>query len=440
MDRLLRASAPDVLTEELSGCIDAEQLAAWADGGLDASAARIVETHLASCASCQAMAAAFARVAPPAAVPSRGAWAWRWIVPIAATAAAAGLAIWVLAPRPSVEPAASVERTMAQNEIAPVTPPPAAPALEPAAPAASMPPARSMGKVVAPTATPRNRDASTSTPPPAASSGSLRQDVDRPVRQNAAEIRPEPPPPMPPAAELRQADAAGRTLRAEPPPRMRSAAASAPVVTPSAAPVAIEAPPAPPAAATRPQETVDVTATAPLIQAQSGERGFTVSTTQAENLPITRGSVTRLPANTAGTSVVAEFAVPNVMMNGVSAIDVGGAMVDTRAAAAATASRWRVLASGEVQRSATNDGPWQAVTIDPAVHITTGVAPLPSVCWLIGRSGVVLRTSDAQHFARVPFPETVDLVLIRTTNGASATVTAADGRMWTTTDEGKTWR
>jgi hypothetical protein len=419
MDRLLRASAPDVLTEELSGCIDAEQLAAWADGGLDASAARIVETHLASCASCQAMAAAFARVAPPAAVPSRGAWAWRWIVPIAATAAAAGLAIWVLAPRPSVEPAASVERTMAQNEIAPVTPPPAAPALEPAAPAASMPPARSMGKVVAPTATPRNRDASTSTPPPAASSGSLRQDVDRPVRQNAAEIRPEPPPPMPPAPELRQADAAGRTLRAEPPPR----------------PVA-----APEPAATRPQETVDVTATAPLIQAQSGERGFTVSTTQAENLPITRGSVTRLPANTAGTSVVAEFAVPNVMMNGVSAIDVGGAMVDTRAAAAAAASRWRVLASGEVQRSATNDGPWQAVTIDPAVHITTGVAPLPSVCWLIGRSGVVLRTSDAQHFARVPFPETVDLVLIRTTNGASATVTAADGRMWTTTDEGKTWR
>jgi photosystem II stability/assembly factor-like uncharacterized protein len=108
--------------------------------------------------------------------------------------------------------------------------------------------------------------------------------------------------------------------------------------------------------------------------------------------------------------------------------------------AAATASRWRVLASGEVQRSATNDGPWQAVAIDPAVHITTGAAPLPSVCWLIGRGGVVLRTSDAQHFARVPFPEAVDLVLIRAPNGASATVTAADGRMWTTTDEGKTWR
>jgi hypothetical protein len=405
MDRLLRASAPDGLAGEPDGCVDAEQLAAWADGGLDVSAARIVETHLAACASCQAMAAAFARVAPPAAVPPRRAWAWRWIVPIAATAAAAGLAIWVLAPQSPIEPAASVERTMAQNEIAPVAAPPAAPALEPAAPAASAPPVRSMGKVVAPTATPRDRDASTSTRPPAA---------------------------------LRRADEAGRTLRAEPPPPPRPAAAPAPPA-PSAA--LIEAPSAlPDAAPPQEKETIDVTAAAPLIQAQSEERSSVVSTTQAESLRVSRGSFAGRQALAAGTSVVAEFAVPNIMMDGVSAIDVGGAMVDTRAVAAATASRWRVLASGEVQRSATSDGPWQAVAIDPAVHITTGAAPLPSVCWLIGRGGVVLRTSDAQHFARVPFPEAVDLVLIRAPNGASATVTAADGRMWTTTDEGKTWR
>lgn len=428
MDRLLRASAPDVLTGEPAGCVDAELLAAWADGGLDAAAARIVETHLASCASCQAMAAAFARVTPPAAVPSRGAWAWRWVVPIAATAAAAGLAIWVLVPRPPVEPAASVERTMAQNEIAPpATVAPAAPALasEPAAP-----PRGGADKAIA-SATPQNRDAAVSAPSSSAPAGSLRQRLERPApaRQNAAEMRPEPPPPMPPAAVPLQPDAVGRTLRAEPPPPTRPAAASAPAAPPRTAP----------APAASPQETINVTATAPLIQAQSGERSLTVSATQVENLPIAHGSFASLSADVT-KRVVAEFGVPNVMMDGVSAIDVGGAMVDTLATATATASRWRVFAGGEVQRSATTNGPWEAVTIDSAVHITTGVAPLPSVCWLIGRAGVVLRTSDAQHFERVPFPATVDLVLIRAQNGASATVTAADGRIWTTTDEGKTWR
>jgi hypothetical protein len=399
MDRLLRTAGPEVLAGEPGGCIDAEQLAAWADGGLDTAAARIVETHLASCTACRAMAASFARTVPAAVVPHRGMWPWRWIVPIAATTAAAGLTIWVLVPRMSVSPAA--EQTMARNESAPAAPAPAPLAPESAVSAttgriAPAPPADAMRKTSSPEATARRDVATASTGAPV---GSLRQDVDRPMRQAAAEIRPEPPP-----------------------------RPSSPTTAPAA----------PPAAAA-PRETLDAQADAPLIQAQSGERRFTVSTTQAENLSAEHSSFAALSA-LAPNSVAAEFSVPKIMMDGVSAIDVGGAVVDPRAAATATASRWRVLANGTVQRSVTNDGPWEAVTIDPAAHVTTGVAPLPSVCWLIGRGGVVLRTSDAQHFERMPFPATVDLVLIRAQNGASATVTAADGRMWTTTDEGKTWK
>jgi hypothetical protein len=260
-----------------------------------------------------------------------------------------------------------------------------------------------MRKVSSPEATARRDVATSSTGAPV---GSLRQDVDRPMRQAAVEIRPEPPP--------------------------ASVAAAAP------APTAV-APPAAPAPNASSPETMNVRATAPLIQAQSGERSFAVSTTQAENLSVERSSFAGVSA-LAPSSVVSEFSVPKIMMDGISAIDVGGAIVDTRATATATASRWRVLANGTVQRSATDDGPWEAVTIDPAAHIMTGVAPLPSVCWLVGRGGVVLRTSDAQHFARVPFPATVDLVIIRAQDGTSATITAADGRMWSTTDEGKTWR
>src|SRR5215831_10941918 len=41
-------------------------------------------------------------------------------------------------------------------------------------------------------------------------------------------------------------------------------------------------------------ETVMVTADSPLVQAQSGERSFAVSTTQVENLPIIHGNFTSL--------------------------------------------------------------------------------------------------------------------------------------------------
>jgi hypothetical protein len=343
------------------------------------------------------MAAAFARVVPPAAVSARSMWTWRWIVPIAATAAAAMLAIWVLVPRAPAVPAA--ERTMAENEIAPAPAPraPESAASATTAPATPAPPADAMRMASAPAATAPRDVAPASTGAPV---GSLRQDVDRPMRQAAVEIRPEPPP--------------------------ASVAAAAP------APTAV-APPAAPAPNASSPETMNVRATAPLIQAQSGERSFAVPAGDG-GTPSSRGTFHSFSASDS----VVEFSVPKIMRDGVSAIDVGGAMVDTRATA--TASRWRVLANGTVQRSATNDGPWEAVTIDPAAHITTGVAPLPSVCWLVGRGGVVLRTSDAQHFARVPFPATVDLVIIRAQDGTSATITAADGRMWTTTDEGKTWR
>jgi anti-sigma factor RsiW len=42
-------------------CIDAETLAAWADGGLSKDEAALVEVHLADCERCTAMLATFAR-------------------------------------------------------------------------------------------------------------------------------------------------------------------------------------------------------------------------------------------------------------------------------------------------------------------------------------------------------------------------------------------
>ena len=81
----------------LDACVDAETLAAWADGGLSSQAAAAVESHASSCSRCMAVLAAMERTAPARPRPT---WAragmFRWLVPL--TAAATAIAIWVVVP------------------------------------------------------------------------------------------------------------------------------------------------------------------------------------------------------------------------------------------------------------------------------------------------------------------------------------------------------
>ena len=72
---------------------------------------------------------------------------------------------------------------------------------------------------------------------------------------------------------------------------------------------------------------------------------------------------------------------------------------------------------------------------------TAGVAPSATVCWLVGRNGVVLLTTDGRTWRRLPFPEMTDLSAVRTVDagGRVASVSTADGRTFVTTDAGVTW-
>jgi len=98
------------------------------------------------------------------------------------------------------------------------------------------------------------------------------------------------------------------------------------------------------------------------------------------------------------------------------------------------------MASGQVQRS-TDAKAWEPVRIDPPVPgLTGGSAPSPLVCWLIGRAGVVLLSTDGVQFNRVTSPTAANLTSIRATDAMQATVTAADGQAYMTTDGGKTWK
>src|SRR6188508_364301 len=138
----------DALSGPTTACIEAETLAAWADGALSAREGERVEAHVSSCADCQAFAAAFARSLPEpssaagSVVP--GFWTpWRlgWIAAVGATAVA--VTVWISLPRLGEE--TPTIQTMVSRDMAPEPGPmPIVPQAqqEAAATPPSIPPAR----------------------------------------------------------------------------------------------------------------------------------------------------------------------------------------------------------------------------------------------------------------------------------------------------------
>lgn len=102
------------------------------------------------------------------------------------------------------------------------------------------------------------------------------------------------------------------------------------------------------------------------------------------------------------------------------------------------AVRWRI-AGARVERSIDAGSSWTPVPTGVTAEVTAGAAPAASVCWLVGRGGLVLLTTNGAAWQRLTFAEPTDLSAIRATDARNATVTTADGRQFSTTDGGRTW-
>lgn len=125
VERLLKRSLRTESGSSGEGpCLDAETLAAWADGGLNREERSAAETHLSQCGRCQMTLAAFARGDVPVAAEQNRSWRrWSigWLVPLAAGAAA--VAIWIAVPQPTPPPAqVSQEAVSGPPPGSPVTP------------------------------------------------------------------------------------------------------------------------------------------------------------------------------------------------------------------------------------------------------------------------------------------------------------------------------
>lgn len=444
IERLLKTTRRESSGAASPACVDAETLAAWSEGALPSDEAARLEAHLADCARCQATVAMLVRTQPVA--PAAGLFWKRWPIRLAVPlAAAAAVLIWIASTHQEAPAPASIVSVQ--------------PAATPPEPISAPPVLQSQNA-------PRARQA----PPPAA------------VRPPPAPTSPPPPPPSSPAAAPvatgersftslvpsvvagalagTVTDSAGGTIPGATVSVTRNGARIADVVTDSGgryriagvAPGAYEV--SVTMAGFRPLSRLDV-------NASTGTETVLNAILQVSALSesVTVTSQVASPAPSAVIEIVAQAPVGGVqpVVAAGGGRGGGGAAAAVRASPPAPPARWRVMRSANnaggvmldaasavvgarAERSTDGGATWQPASIDPAPAITAGVAPSSTVCWLIGQKGVVFLTTDGLHFARVGFPEAVDLVSIRATDARHADITAADGRVFTTTDGGATWR
>ena len=99
---------------------------------------------------------------------------------------------------------------------------------------------------------------------------------------------------------------------------------------------------------------------------------------------------------------------------------------------------WRIRGLS-VERSTDGGTTWSPQATGATAPLSAGSSPAATVCWIVGRSGTVLRTTDGRTWQVVPFPEPIDLTDVEASNADAAAVTTADARRFTTADGGRTW-
>lgn len=115
-DRSVEHVLRRVLSESVPGaphdvCLDGETIAAWTDGSLRTEETDAVERHVADCARCRALMAAFAQTTLPEPRVESVWRRWRlgWVVPLATAATAA--ALWIALPPSTPAPLRSDRET-----------------------------------------------------------------------------------------------------------------------------------------------------------------------------------------------------------------------------------------------------------------------------------------------------------------------------------------
>ncbi len=102
---------------------------------------------------------------------------------------------------------------------------------------------------------------------------------------------------------------------------------------------------------------------------------------------------------------------------------------------------WRSADGGFVERSPDGGATWEGQPL-PGIsgEIAAGSSPTPTICWLVGSGGTIFITKDATNWKKIAPPVSVDFTAVTANDASNATITAADGRKFQTSDGGKHWK
>jgi hypothetical protein len=104
---------------------------------------------------------------------------------------------------------------------------------------------------------------------------------------------------------------------------------------------------------------------------------------------------------------------------------------------------WHVGRDGFISIVANEGGHFIVGRQDSGVttDLVGGSAVSSEICWVVGRAGTILRTTDGgYHWESVESPTHADLAGVAAESADAATVRTASGQQFSTIDAGKTWK
>ncbi len=409
-----------------SACPDPELLAAYADHSLTADETHECEAHFAACPKCQKLLALLAVSASETPAQQQGElrdkslvpssslevaprtgqspakqshWVKHWLVPV--LGAAAVLTLWLVL-RPALTP--PTQTSEVARTAAPTAP-------SPNSPAASAPPQNEIAQAEIPPApattapAPKQREAS-----PESNRESAR-DLDQ-LKAQAEKDNP------------RAQTAPQPSFQSPEQPADANPAYASPDIHPKTP--AESAPPAAPAPYATAQSLVTVTTEVPVLETERNVRSADAASAARSAGPVGAiAGAAGAPSSFSNQTVagLAKEAAPGVTF------------------AAGDGPMWRVGPAGNIERSNDKGTTWQPQASSVKADLLAGTAASAEVAWVVGREGVILRTTDGQTWQRVTPPNRlmVDWTNIQATDADHASIKSSDNRSFRTEDGGHTW-
>lgn len=100
---------------------------------------------------------------------------------------------------------------------------------------------------------------------------------------------------------------------------------------------------------------------------------------------------------------------------------------------------WRANAAGVIEVSKDSGATWSK-QFEANAALVMAVTPEGRACWMASRSGVIVRTEDGQTWQRVSIPKGETIASLNATSALRARITTASGRVYETSDGGKSWQ